>query len=1081
MTRSFRAWLLTACALAPVAACDCSRRSSINHPMAEVGVVWTDADAVQHADRDATYDFGDAFMGDRVGKKLVIKNLGAGPLTLVSLEPVDGDPVTVADAVADQAAFDVRFVAGQTVEAADEAALDMFFTPPQSASATTPSEPHWAKLTLTGGNTREGEETAVILLKGNGVQGSCLLPDVMDFGKVPTGEKFTLGYDVRNTAPVEAAGFVGDPFSSTGDHLAFGHVDGSPFGAFSTPPSGTTHLAFTFAPTELRGYEAEVKLRASAQCPEAEVTLKGEGVDQVLSWAPTSLDYGYVAPTVTATRDVTFTNLGKIPVTLRNVAVAAPSDYGVRAAPGQDPTELTIPGDSQPVTMTVACRPSTLGPHDSQLTFDTGLARQPHGTVSLKCFGGGPHITVLPRPTLAFGKVAYFAGTNPPYAVSRKVRVMNSGTRPPVPDPTLNLRLGQVGASGPGELPYVSLLPTGSTADGEFSASLGAYNPSVGLEAVAGNNFVDITVTLTPQTVGPKSAKLTIYSNDSNEPAVDIDISADAQVMPPCTYSLSPASLNFGLITPPTFKDLPVKVTNLAQNPTDLCYLSGLEIAPGGDPAFTMPNGPIASKELQPGESYDIVVRVWPQGAVPSGVVTLQAYLHFSVSSPTAPEAVVPLVASIGPACLTVAPDSLDFGTVKKDCSSTTRTFTVYNICTQNVVLQSFTMQAAAGQQAGGPNCPGAAPCPEFLLTQTPSIGAGGLTLAPGSNPVSFQAKYHPIDFGPDSGAVAINVVQSGQNVTYLVSLQGNGDGTGLQTDVFTQDIKPQADILLTVDSSGSMSDKQASLGSNFASFILYANAANVDYQIGVTTADDDDAVCIMGICTDAGDKGRLRGTATNPKVLTPLTPQVDQKFRDKVNVGINGSGTEEGFITSLKALTPPLITGENAGFLRYDANLAIVVVSDAGDQSPDPFSYYFNRFMNIKGFNRANMFTFNIVGPFEMDAPSGCTYDDTHDASSYLQMATQTNGVKEEICTPDWAAALQNLGKTAFGFRTTFFLTSVPDLNGGKTLDVKVNGVASPSTDWAYDAAANAVAFDAAKTPSPGDSLSITYFVACL
>ena len=59
-------------------------------------------------------------------------------------------------------------------------------------------------------------------------------------------------------------------------------------------------------------------------------------------------------------------------------------------------------------------------------------------------------------------------------------------------------------------------------------------------------------------------------------------------------------------------------------------------------------------------------------------------------------------------------------------------------------------------------------------------------------------------------------------------------------------------------------------------------------------------------------------------------------------------------------------------GFLRYDANLAVVVVSDAGDQSGDPYSYFYNRYMNIKGFNRASMFTFNDIGPYQSSAPSG-------------------------------------------------------------------------------------------------------------
>jgi len=194
------------------------------------------------------------------------------------------------------------------------------------------------------------------------------------------------------------------------------------------------------------------------------------------------------------------------------------------------------------------------------------------------------------------------------------------------------------------------------------------------------------------------------------------------------------------------------------------------------------------------------------------------------------------------------------------------------------------------------------------------------------------------------------------------------------------------------------------------------------------------------------------------------------------------------GFGGSLDALTPPKITNENAGFLRYDAALAIVVVSDAGDQSPQPFSYYYNRFLNIKGFNRASMFSFNAIttcpgspGPNCMPAGSSCTYDGTNDSTTYQQMASQTNGVVAEICATNWSTNLQQLGKTAFGFRTTFYLTAAPDLTGGKTLTVKIDGNPVNPPDWGYDSTANAVVFDPAKTPGPGKTLTVQYFTACL
>src|SRR5207249_4498941 len=146
--------------------------------------------------------------------------------------------------------------------------------------------------------------------------------------------------------------------------------------------------------------------------------------------------------------------------------------------------------------------------------------------------------------------------------------------------------------------------------------------------------------------------------------------------------------------------------------------------------------------------TMQVLVRAWPQtGSVNTTTIkTVNGAVEFFMSSPVNPSKDVSLEASIAQGCLTIAPTDLDFGTVQKGCNSTTRTFSIYNTCTTAVTLQSFSMQNAAGQPAGGPNCPGASPCPEFLLVSTPAIPGTGLVINPGAAPVTFTAKYKPID-----------------------------------------------------------------------------------------------------------------------------------------------------------------------------------------------------------------------------------------------------------------------------------------------------------------------------------------------
>lgn len=1074
---------LFAAALA-MSGCNC-KGSQVGTARGEIAVIWRDADGNRMVNRDATYDFGHALVGQQVPKSMLVRNTGAARLTLSKLELASGDPVTIAGAAVANAAFTAEFNRVD-LEPSQETEFALAFTP-QALQANFESH-----LTLTGEGTRPEDATAAITLLGTGEKGACDLPATIDFGNVPVGETLSYTVPVANPTSVPATGSAGDITGA--DAAAFGYDPSSVRGSFTVPPANTSNLVFTFSPTEKRLYNASVQLQGAGACPLVTVTITGTGSDDVLSWAPVSLAYGLVSPPFEKGLDVVFTNTSNVPITLHHAQSSMPTDFTHDVPAGQDATVFTVPGHGVPTPLTITCHPSGLGHRSATFTFDTGLRRTPTGTIALDCTGGGPKIRVTPRPTLAFGRVGFFPG-NPTFNVTRKVTVQNVGTRPNPPDPAANLYLGTVDPTPnpptwpngtPGQMPLWELVPAAGTDPAEITVRLGsAYDPNTGLAAVAGANFVDLGVTVTPLSVGLKSADLIIHSNDSTEPDIHVAITADAQQLPPCRLSVAPAVGNFGLVTPGTTKDLPIAITNLGTVATDVCYLSGIDLAVGTSPAYSIVGGPVVEKELQPQETYNVVVRVAPPGPVPATLQTLTGVMQFNVTDPNAPQRSVPLHTNVGPSCLAITPDPLDFGTVKQGCNSAARTFNVYNTCSTPVALTGFAMQAAAGQPPGGPQCPGATACPEFFITQQPAITPGGLTLNPGAAPVTFQVKYHPIDLGTDSGAVAVNAIQSGQSITYLVGLQGNGDAVGIQTDTFTQDLRPKADILLVIDDSGSMSDKQTNLGNNFASFIQYAVAANVDYQIGITTTTTTyGSACPPNLpipcppINSVAIDGKLRNI-NGTTILKQTTPNVAALFAQFVNVGTDGSGTELGLEPAVSALTPPLTSAENVGFLRPDANLAIVVVSDAGDQSPQAVSYYQNRLLNVKGFNRLSMFTFNNIGPYAGTPPGACSYDGSSDPSRYLAVVNATSGIHDEICTTNWAATLQGLGRTAFGFRTQFYLGNVPDTSASPII-VQINGAPAAAGSWTYDAAANAVTFTTTTTPGPGQTLTVTYHTAC-
>jgi hypothetical protein len=607
---------------------------------------------------------------------------------------------------------------------------------------------------------------------------------------------------------------------------------------------------------------------------------------------------------------------------------------------------------------------------------------------------------------------------------------------------------------------------------------------------------------------GNKEWEVTLFSNDPDEPEVRITVTARPVDLPPCEYTLTPLSINFGVVSPPNNSTQTFQVCNVAPTTAtgNICLMTNLDMGVGSDPMFSLPAGAVAEKELAPGQCETIRVRAWPMGTLPSSPTTVTGSVAFSISDddPMRSNPRVQLTATLAPSCLVISPATLDFGTVQQGCNSPDRTFQVYNACPQPVRWVSAGLIASGDSaMAGTMNCPGPGNCQEFNVVTNPSTsalptcnvgGAPGPCLNQGAAPLTFQLKYRPVNINNDSGAYRIQVVQGNQQVDYVVTLTGRGDTMGFNTDTFSQDGRPKADILLVIDSSGSMGPYQASLAQNFNSFIQFAISSRIDFQIGVTTSaflgssggviPETGYLCRTDSTVNFGMANGQCAGGTGPKILTPVTPNLSTAFADLVSVGTSGPGSESCVEPAVRALTAPNITDPaiNGGFLRPDAVLSVVCVTDEAEQANLPISLYVNQLLNIKGAQRSGLFSYNVIGPFT-SLGSGCNADDQ--GGRHADLVRLTNGLQDEICTPNWATTLERLSRGAFGFRTTFFLNGVPAM--GNQVEVAVDGQMLPPLDgrgarvWRYDSAINAVIFEPLYVPEPGKTLTISYRVACL
>lgn len=279
-----------------------------------------------------------------------------------------------------------------------------------------------------------------------------------------------------------------------------------------------------------------------------------------------------------------------------------------------------------------------------------------------------------------------------------------------------------------------------------------------------------------------------------------------------------------------------------------------------------------------------------------------------------------------------------------------------------------------------------------------------------------------------------------------------------LQKDSFSQKASARIDVLWIVDNSPSMAQEQNNLASNFDSFIQFVDESDVDYQIGVISTDLD----------LAGHQGQLQG---NPKIITRSTqPSPASAFATNIRVGTGGAGNERGLEASYMALSEPLLSGVNAGFLRADAALAIIYVSDENDHSFGEVSFYRRYFEQLKGVGNENRV---MAGAIVGDQPDGCA---TAGAGTRYHMLVQAiGGSIGSICAADFSETLQQLGLTVAGLDRRFGLSD--DNPESASIVVEVDGQIIQQdwqNGWTYEN--GNIFFNGAYVPPPGATVEVSY-----
>lgn len=253
--------------------------------------------------------------------------------------------------------------------------------------------------------------------------------------------------------------------------------------------------------------------------------------------------------------------------------------------------------------------------------------------------------------------------------------------------------------------------------------------------------------------------------------------------------------------------------------------------------------------------------------------------------------------------------------------------------------------------------------------------------------------------------------------------------------------INRNVDILFVIDDSGSMREEQDSLLENFPNFInvlqnIEGGLPNV--HIGVVSTNVG-AVDGVSQCGGSGDNGVLKPLAGGDRFIYDIEDEngvrtnnhggdLNGVFGALANLGIEGCGFEAPLESMRRALDGS--NSENAGFLRDDAFLAVIFITDEDDCSVrDRQAFFADPQAGVNDplgpFSSFRCFEFGIEcsgdDPRAFGAKEGCIpradSPYLHDVQEYIDAL---KGVKDEnLIIIGGISGPAELSSSGAGFRT--------------------------------------------------------------
>jgi hypothetical protein len=472
---------------------------------------------------------------------------------------------------------------------------------------------------------------------------------------------------------------------------------------------------------------------------------------------------------------------------------------------------------------------------------------------------------------------------------------------------------------------------------------------------------------------------------------------------PVTSMAVHPSGLGFDTLAKGETSELStVTLTNDGETPWELT-----EVVIAGPTSFQL-HGSSAPMRFEPGISMDFQVGF---SALDPGATA--AILRF-----TTDEAGKARVDLEGAGALPeVALDPLDLGTAAVLCgavegSSLLANTGQHDLAVNDIWLDTDDLQLTAVD-----------------LPDTP------LVLGPGEQ-AELTARYLPQVTGAAVGWWRVRAPDAEGGPVHSARVSGLGEhALSPLTEEFEVG-RRTIDLLLAVDRSASMDEDNPSIHAAFLNLVDHLQDLNPSFQVGVVTG--------FSACFNGG-------------IITPDTPDYGPAIID----AMQGPGSD--LTETLLALARDALDATadcNAGFLRADTPLQLVVISDEAEQSEEGWEALVDELQGHP--ERPELL--HVSGVVDLIGTCG------EGAAGYIEAAEATDGVLVDLCEPATLddGVLQLLEPSQMGV-DLFALAELPAI---ETLEVSIDG--EVTLGWTYDGARQAVRLDPA--PAPGQTVSVHY-----